>query len=121
MKKFVMNSHNSLASLSKTILPFSDKPFVNLTGIQLPGITSETQKLTMELLQKNHDKFDIFFNEKGFHNHFVHHLLAAYSLGGSQQLLNRIYERHLSYQRPKAPPKVTITRDNWTQYLGKNE
>lgn len=102
-------------------LSFSGVPFQNASGVQLPGITEQSRKATLELLHKNHNNFNIFINEKAFHNHFVHHLLAAYSCGASPDLLKRIYEKHKSYQRPKPPQKVKITHENWEEHLGKNE
>lgn len=109
------------SSLDGKALPFSSQPWKNSSGVQFPGITAESKKVAYELLQKNHDNFHIFFNERGLHNHFVHHLLASYSLGASPDLMRRIYDNHASYQRPKSPSKVTITRENWTEYLGDNE
>lgn len=103
-------------------LPFSSQLFKNISGVELPGITAESQKVTMELLKKNKDNFHIFFNLKaGFHNHFVHHLLAAYSFGASPDMMRRIYEKNASYQKQKPSSKIKITRENWIEHLGNKE
>lgn len=35
----------------------------------MPGITAEAQDFTAELLERNHEKFNIFFNDRGFHKY----------------------------------------------------
>lgn len=102
-------------------LSFPGKPFKNITGVEMPGVSVETQQVTQELIDKNHRNFHIFFNDKNFHNHFVHHLLAAYSCGASPEQLKRLYEKYASYQKPKPPSTITITKENWTEHLGKRE
>jgi len=89
------------------------------SGAQVPGSTNQTQETTLNLLEQNSLNFSIFFNDKGYHNHCVHHLLAAYAFGASSERLNRIYEKYANYLRPRLPPKVTITEENWTEYLGR--
>ncbi|KAI9306098.1 hypothetical protein BJ944DRAFT_287265 [Cunninghamella echinulata] len=85
----------------------------------LPGITANTTSVTEKLLAKNNRLHHIFFNERKFHNHLAHHILAAYSLGAKEEQLEKIYKEHASYQRP-LPPVLdeTITRDNYLKYLG---
>lgn len=125
-KHFICKYHmkaktNSSTSTSKTTHPFSDLPFRNLTGINLPGISGETQRVTLQLLETNHKDYDIYFNNIGFHNHFVHHLLAAYSFGASSDILMKLCDKHSFMRRPKLPSKVFITHDNWTDYIGRYE
>jgi len=92
--------------------------FNNLGGLRLFGITPETQRTTQQLLDTNHEKYHIFFTKGGLHNHLVHHVLAAYSLGANPDRLKEIYEFHAADQRPKPPPQITITQENWTEHLG---
>ena len=109
-----------LSHLSPKSLKFTEIPFSNPIAIALPGVSSETQQVALELLEKNHRNFDIFYNDKLFHNHFVHHILAAYSLGASVDNLRDAYDKnYILYQRPKPPSKVKITRENWEEHLGK--
>ncbi|KAI9474864.1 hypothetical protein BDB00DRAFT_776255 [Zychaea mexicana] len=87
----------------------------------LPGITPRTLSQSEHLLEKNHTEHHIFFNESGFHNHLVHHYLAAYSLGADNKRLKEIYDDHASYQR-KLPPSVgELTRENYKNELGNRE
>ena len=100
---------------------------MNLDGVprshraEIPGATVKAKEATLKFLEKNDRSFDIFFKESGLHNHLVHHILAAYAFGASTELITQIYEDHASYQRPRLPPQVTITEENWTQHLGRNE
>ncbi|KAG2224768.1 hypothetical protein INT45_005292 [Circinella minor] len=87
----------------------------------LPGITPQTKLQSEHLLEKNHTEHDIFFNESGFHNHLVHHYLAAYSMGADNKRLKEIYDDHASYQRPLPPSVGEFTRENFKQQLGKRE
>ncbi|OBZ85247.1 Oxidoreductase AflY [Choanephora cucurbitarum] len=82
-----------------------------------PGISPEAAKLSEQLLIKS-DGFHIFFNDKKFHNHLNHHLLAAYSFGASTERLQKIFDINASYQRPMPPSIGEITRENYKQYLG---
>ncbi|KAI9258025.1 hypothetical protein BDA99DRAFT_515054 [Phascolomyces articulosus] len=87
----------------------------------LPGITPKTLLQSEHLLEKNHTEHDIFFNENGFHNHLVHHYLAAYSMGADTKRLQEIYDDHASYQRKLPPPVGDLTRENFKQELGKRD
>ncbi|KAF5874272.1 putative hypa-like protein [Botrytis fragariae] len=87
---------------------------------------SETAKIASQLLQENHDKHHIFFNETGFHNHIVHHLLTLYGLGAPASVIERQYKLNASYQRPvvlaenQAPVDMSIP-DNFHNNLGKQK
>ncbi|KAF7730147.1 hypothetical protein EC973_002755 [Apophysomyces ossiformis] len=91
-------------------------------ALLLPGITSKSHNVCEDLLVKNHKAFHIFFNDHKFHNHFTHHLLAAYSLGATTECLHKIFDEHSSYQRkfPELLP-VRFDRQNYHEYLGKSE
>jgi hypothetical protein len=75
------------------------------------GITSESSKKASELLQANHENNHIFFNESGFHNHIVHHLLTLWSLNASTTDLQRAFDHNQSYQRPAFAPTRTSIAD----------
>lgn len=51
----------------------------------------------------------------------IHHLLAAYSLGASKEKLQEIFDVHAKDQRPIPPSIGEITRENYKEYLGKQE
>ncbi|GJE99831.1 hypothetical protein PsYK624_161040 [Phanerochaete sordida] len=91
-----------------------------------PGFTHESTKAVLDCLKDNHKRFHIFFNERGFHNHCSHHLLAIYAMGASPEVIRAAYETHVAYQRPAFPStetteakdSVIITESNWKDYLG---
>ncbi|KAI0085244.1 hypothetical protein BDY19DRAFT_1050723 [Irpex rosettiformis] len=99
-------------------------PNAAATRIPVPhrqaGWTYESTKAVVELLKDNHEKWHIFFNEKGFHNHASHHLLAIYTMGANKELLEAAYATHVAYLKPAIfPPGVdTIINDsNWKDYV----
>ena len=67
------------------------------------GITAEQTKKASEVLQENHEKYHIFFNSEGFHNHTAHHVLAIWALNATTESIQKSYESHKTYQRPQEP------------------
>jgi hypothetical protein len=88
-------------------------------SLALPGITKEARDTVADLLVKNHLEHHCFFNERGFHNHLVHGVLAAYAMGASPKRLTAIYEDNASYQRPIGSVLTTFTESDWKSQLGK--
>ena len=87
---------------------------------RLPGATSDSTKVLRKLLLENHEKWHIMFNDKGFHNHISHHLLALWSLGASAESIQKAYDAEIEDQRPinfggKVDP---ITEENFCDHLG---
>jgi hypothetical protein len=70
--------------------------------------TSDSAKKTTELLQENHEIHHIFFNDEGFHNHIVHHLLSLYAMGADPDTIKHMYNINKSYQRPAEPTERKI-------------
>ncbi|KAI9731932.1 MAG: hypothetical protein M1834_004383 [Cirrosporium novae-zelandiae] len=87
--------------------------------------SDESAKKTSELLQDNHEKYHIFFNESGFHNHIVHHLLTLYALGASPSTIQYGYDLNRGHQRPQFPVSEKVVEDMshgpLSQYLGKEK
>lgn len=54
-----------------------------------------------QILQENHDRYHPFFNDKGFHNHITHYMLAAYALGAEPEQLSRAWVQEKAFQRPQ--------------------
>jgi len=74
------------------------------------------------VIQKHH----IFFNQQGFHNHIVHHILTLYGLGAPASVIEKHYKKNASYQRPAFPVEERILEDmanpeNFNKYLGKEK
>ncbi|KAH9914000.1 uncharacterized protein BXZ73DRAFT_106782 [Epithele typhae] len=71
--------------------PFSDSPN------RLPGITRASSETLVKTLKDDHVKWHAFFNDRGFHNHASHHLIAIYALGASGPLIEVAYATHVSF------------------------
>ncbi|GAA5833564.1 hypothetical protein JCM3766R1_002575 [Sporobolomyces carnicolor] len=86
----------------------------------LAGHSWESKEAVRRCLEDNHVNSHTFFNDKGFHNHCAHHLLAAYSLGASPTLLEEILTLHKETASKPMPPlaPIDVTELNWTEHLG---
>ncbi|CAL1702702.1 unnamed protein product [Somion occarium] len=89
-----------------------------LTPTRIPGATPDSIQALLEYLKDNHRNWHIFFNDRQFHNHAAHHLLAIYALGADRNLLKAAYQTHVLYQRPSFPSPGEITQETWKDYLG---
>ncbi|KAF2827115.1 hypothetical protein CC86DRAFT_370165 [Ophiobolus disseminans] len=107
-----------MASESRIYLGASQKP-----EYYVKGLTAESAEKTSQLLQINHEKHHIFFNQSGFHNHIAHHLLTLFALNASPAEIQKGYDDNVSYQRPPEPLKDSIVDDmhkpeRFKTYLG---
>ncbi|KAJ7776301.1 hypothetical protein B0H16DRAFT_1506234 [Mycena metata] len=82
--------------------------------------TPATTKVLEDLLHKDYTLHHCFFNEKGFHNHLGHHLVAAYDLGAPAALLQMIYDNEHPMLLPVDRQGEDITEANWTKRLGEH-
>lgn len=93
------------------------------TAFSLQGRTDESAKKASELLQENHEKYHIFFNKEGFHDHIVHHLLTVFALGANPETLKKQYDGNANYQRRLKPADSSIIEnlhdpEKFKQHLG---
>ncbi|CAL1702716.1 unnamed protein product [Somion occarium] len=112
-------SPETLTSLFPVPSP-SPKNF-GLVPTRIPGLTYDSAQALLECLKDNHRKRHIFFNDRHFHNHASHHLLAIYALGADRKLLQTAYQTHVIYQRPSFPSPGEITVENWKDHLGNDK
>lgn len=71
---------------------------------QGPRLHQASAELLNEMLRANQVDNHVYFSETGgFHNHRVHHLLAAYALGATPQELQLAHDTMESTQRPRFP------------------
>lgn len=136
-----VHEDNRFAPSSKSATAY--KRF-NLPETVTPGILhlpssdgAQAKKALETLLAQDRESHHCFFNPAGFHNHLSHHLLAAYDLGASAELLEAIYENEKANLLPidvvldsatkqkngqfdVKKDDVTITSSNWKRYLGQN-
>ncbi|THH28632.1 hypothetical protein EUX98_g5552 [Antrodiella citrinella] len=89
-----------------------------LTPVRLAGPSPKSATELIELMQDNHKRLHIFFNDKQFHNHVTHHLLAIHSMGADPVLLKAAYATHIAYQRPAIPSPNAIDTNNYKEFLG---
>ncbi|ROW09118.1 hypothetical protein VPNG_05704 [Cytospora leucostoma] len=87
------------------------------------GLLGKKIEQTEEAAGKTHH---VYFNEDGFHNHIVHHLLSLYGTGANASQLQKGYDDNAGYQRPVQPTHQRVIEDlqTWDQaskYLGKDQ
>ncbi|OAA41844.1 hypothetical protein BBO_05203 [Beauveria brongniartii RCEF 3172] len=68
------------------------------TGLLGMTQTPEAAAKVSALLQEDMEKHNVFFNEKGYHNHLVHQLLTLYGTGATPEDMQRGYDNNISYQ-----------------------
>lgn len=88
----------------------------------VPSITPDALSKTSALLQKNHEQNHMYFNDDGFHNHIVHHLLTLLSLGATPAQIQAGYDQNSGYQKPLKPAQHDATSmadpDTFNAHLG---
>jgi hypothetical protein len=110
----------TMATASQVILTTREQPAFFLPGFDAP----DKAKAASQLLQENHSRFHMFFNNDGFHNHIAHHLLTTYALNASTKDLQRHFESNESYQRAlDSYDQATVTKmqdpATFVEFLGK--
>ncbi|PYI22895.1 hypothetical protein BO99DRAFT_399627 [Aspergillus violaceofuscus CBS 115571] len=89
-------------------------------------ITEASARATSEVLQHDLEHHHVFFNDMGFHNHTVHHILSAYALGASADEIRTAYARDRAYQRKAIPvDEATVAalsdRGRFLERLGRRQ
>ena len=75
------------------------------------GITKEQTERASELLTRNHDRYHIFFQPGGLHNHIAHHLLAIWALNASTEQIQKNYDANEGYQRDQGAIKEDVLKE----------
>lgn len=97
------------------------------TGLWGVRQTDEAANKLTELLQKDLELNHVYFNDRGFHNHIVHHLLALFGTGAGPDAMQKGFDDNLGYQRPARPVHNKVVDDlfqTWShasRYLGKDQ
>ncbi|KAF2455559.1 hypothetical protein BDY21DRAFT_395869 [Lineolata rhizophorae] len=107
-----------MATPSKIVLSPDQK-----AAYRVEQISPDSAEIASKLLQENHEKYHIFFNQAGFHNHIAHHLLTIFALGASPEVIQRQYDGNKSYQRDQQGADNSVVEDladpaKFVQYLG---
>ena len=81
-----------MTSASPTLtVPPIDAPPSPFKLVVFPSFTAASAEAVRKALHDNHQRYHIFFNEGGFHKHFVHRALSALALGLPPVALERGY------------------------------
>lgn len=97
------------------------------TGLWRVKQTDEAANKLTELLQKDLEVNHVYFNNHGFHNHIVHHLLALFGTGAGPAAIQKGFDDNLGYQRPLRPVHDNVVEDlfqTWShasRYLGQGQ
>jgi hypothetical protein len=135
-------TRSSAEGLARLFPPPRLPPSVLAPG-RMPGVGPDATFALLKNLKDNHERSHIFFNHFLFHkyvclqaihsptdvltfvcSHAAHHLIALYALGADAPLLDAAYEgTHLDHMRDAfvAPEGVTITEENFTDYIGDDQ
>ncbi|KAF7416276.1 hypothetical protein PC9H_002541 [Pleurotus ostreatus] len=106
----------ALTALSQRLFPAPSVFRSKLSPSLWAGVTSDSTKTLQRVLQDNHNKWHVYFNEEGFHNHASHHVLATWALGANAQLIQAAYKSNEQREAFKSPEP--ITKDNFYAHLG---
>ncbi|KAJ3784471.1 hypothetical protein GGU10DRAFT_357737 [Lentinula aff. detonsa] len=107
------NANIDLFPAPSSILPHG------LSPARWPGRTPESTVALRELLQENHERWHIFFNDIGFHNHISHRLLALWALGADEEVLKAAFkfDSMPDKERPAFSSPERITLANFHDHL----
>ncbi|PLB51911.1 hypA-like protein [Aspergillus steynii IBT 23096] len=78
------------------------------SGVFSSGIREDSAQVASELLQEDLEKHHVYFNNMGFHNHLVHHILSIFVLGATPEEIRDAYNRNKGYQRPALPADKAV-------------
>lgn len=86
----------------------------------------DSAKKTSDLLQKNYEMFHVYFNDMGFHNHILHHILTLYALGASPDEVQAGFDHNTTYQRPAMQASARKAKELsdpkvWKECLGNED
>ncbi|KIK04430.1 hypothetical protein K443DRAFT_93183 [Laccaria amethystina LaAM-08-1] len=83
-----------------------------------PGQTPASIATLRQILKDNHEKWHIYFNTRGFHNHAAHTVIALWALGANEEILSAAYRYASSYLLPSFESPCSINEGNWKTHLG---
>ncbi|KAH6905271.1 hypothetical protein BKA70DRAFT_1226035 [Coprinopsis sp. MPI-PUGE-AT-0042] len=89
-----------------------------LSPPRLPGISPQSTEALKEVLKDNHQRWHVFFNDLGFHNHAAHRAIALWAIGAPGDVINAGYQKDLTYEKPAIQSPAPITDENFDEHLG---
>ncbi|KAK0440239.1 hypothetical protein EV421DRAFT_1737318 [Armillaria borealis] len=107
-----------MSSDTLELFPVPSSAASSLTPVFLPGADADSTLALQGVLRDNHDKWHIFFNDREFHNHISHHVLAIWALGASKEIIETVYRENVPAQKPAIKPPGPISSANFNAHLG---
>ncbi|KAI0357098.1 hypothetical protein OH77DRAFT_1422596 [Trametes cingulata] len=104
-----------------SFFPLPSPPSSRQFPARLPGVTHASGLALVNTLKDNHVKWHAYFNDRGFHNHAAHHLVAIYAMGAGGPLIEAAYQTHVAYMRPAFQSPESIDEKSFWRHLGKRE
>ncbi|GLB42754.1 putative protein of unknown function (DUF4243) [Lyophyllum shimeji] len=98
------------------LFPVPSSPASPLIPRPWPGISPESTAALREVLQDNHTRWHIFFNDIGS-NHSSHRAIANWALGASDDVIKAGYEYDCAHQRTALDAPEAITARNFKDHL----
>ncbi|KAH6905043.1 hypothetical protein BKA70DRAFT_1565421 [Coprinopsis sp. MPI-PUGE-AT-0042] len=89
-----------------------------LSPPRFPGISPQSTETLKEVLKDNHQRWHVFINDLGFHNHAAHRALALWALGAPGNVINAGYKTDCTYEKPAMQSPTPITEDSFGEHLG---
>ncbi|EIW74908.1 hypothetical protein CONPUDRAFT_169810 [Coniophora puteana RWD-64-598 SS2] len=84
---------------------------------RLPGITAASNKAIVFVMRDNHQKYDVFWDDRKFHNHVTHRAFALYAMGAQGPLIEGYYKADAKSLRPAFASPEEITEQNYCDHL----
>ncbi|KIK68379.1 hypothetical protein GYMLUDRAFT_35785 [Collybiopsis luxurians FD-317 M1] len=100
------------------LFPPPSRPLYAASPTIWAGSTPELLRVVQDVLQDNHKRWHAFFNDRGFHNHTAHHILALWAFGVNKDVIEAAYEEDKLIQRPAFSSPEPITMANFNEHLG---
>ncbi|KAM6493037.1 Protein of unknown function (DUF4243) domain containing protein [Amanita muscaria] len=110
-----------MVSKDDPLFPTPAPPPSLVAPARWPGITPHSVEVLKKVLKDNHDRWHIFFNDRNFHNHIAHRILAVWAVGADGSVIEAGYKTDSTYQRPNFASPTAITSENFREHLTKAE
>ncbi|KAF7329950.1 hypothetical protein MKEN_00258900 [Mycena kentingensis (nom. inval.)] len=91
------------------------------TPARWPGHTPETTATARKYLRQDFERHHGYFNYHGAHNHTPFHILVQWSLGGTSDQMDAIWQQHVEQERYAYESPSPITEHNFADHLGDEE
>lgn len=110
-----------------------------LSPPRFPGISPRSTEKLKEVLQDNHKRWHIFFNDARFikyvllihplsgpadafgSSHASHRAIALWAIGANGDVIMDGYKKDLLYEKPAIQSPASITEDNFGEHLGNDK